>query len=383
MRVIFNQFQKAAQNYQTHSLMSQQATSAQCSQIICNVIYIFCNCYFCSIDPRNSDHMIDMLSGEEAENDGEGSYSSRMSNKSEKNMADFDGEDSGCEEELAQLAVQAQLSSQCLSLSHNQSPEKSPTRLDPRLSATFKIDNVCQPGNTLLWDLLQDNKINQLGEGLALEAEKALCNLLCYNTDRVIRLKFIEGCLQNLANNWSVLVSLRLLTKLLSSFQQFRGLDTHHVVHWAEKEHNMMTHFFNNLKTYFNSERASQNNLYTHQMQVQVRLHFLFAVFSPLGSPHSFKLSLEQVDTLWECLAHDSECSDELFSWLLSQAKSSDLHALGIDALKRLYLVHLPSLKPESISMTCLSLFQQLCNLARIATAHMDSSNEDGYVVGE
>lgn len=47
-----------------------------------------------------------MLSGEEAEAEGDadGSYSSRMSNKSEKNMADFDGEDSVCEEELAQLA---------------------------------------------------------------------------------------------------------------------------------------------------------------------------------------------------------------------------------------------------------------------------------------
>jgi hypothetical protein len=46
-----------------------------------------------------------MLSGEEAEveGDADGSYSSRMSNKSEKNMADFDGEDSVCEEELAQL----------------------------------------------------------------------------------------------------------------------------------------------------------------------------------------------------------------------------------------------------------------------------------------
>lgn len=186
--------------------------------------------------------MLDMLSGEEAEPEGDadGSYSSRMSNKSEKNMADFDGEDSACEEELAQLAVQvrienlscflilsqywpnyatlivlflllfknrflhfkfqAQINSH-LSLAH-QSPEKSPSQLDPRLSACFKIDNVCQPGNTLLWDLLQDNKIGQLGEGLALEAEKALCNLLCYNTDRIIRMKFIEGCLHNLANNW-------------------------------------------------------------------------------------------------------------------------------------------------------------------------------------
>lgn len=44
-------------------------------------------------------------------------------------------------------------------LANQSSPEKSPVRLDPRLSACFKLENVCQPGNTLLWDLLQDNKI--------------------------------------------------------------------------------------------------------------------------------------------------------------------------------------------------------------------------------
>lgn len=41
--------------------------------------------------------------------ENEGNCSSPMSNKSEKNMADFDDEDSPCEEELAQLA-----SAQCL-----------------------------------------------------------------------------------------------------------------------------------------------------------------------------------------------------------------------------------------------------------------------------
>lgn len=35
------------------------------------------------------------------------SVSSRMSTKSEKNMADFDGEDSVCDEELMQLAAHA------------------------------------------------------------------------------------------------------------------------------------------------------------------------------------------------------------------------------------------------------------------------------------
>ena len=31
-----------------------------------------------------------------------------------------------------------------------------------------------------------------LAEGLAIEVEKALTNLLCYNMDRFIRVKFIE-----------------------------------------------------------------------------------------------------------------------------------------------------------------------------------------------
>lgn len=49
----------------------------------------------------SSDMMDDLLS------EPEGSYSSRMSTKSEKNLADFEGEESNCDEELAQLAARA------------------------------------------------------------------------------------------------------------------------------------------------------------------------------------------------------------------------------------------------------------------------------------
>lgn len=44
------------------------------------------------------DELVDEMSADD------GSYSSRMSNKSEKNMADFDGEDSGCDDELVRLS---------------------------------------------------------------------------------------------------------------------------------------------------------------------------------------------------------------------------------------------------------------------------------------
>lgn len=81
---------------------------------------------------------------------------------------------------------------------------------------------------------------------------------------------------------------------------------------------------------------------------------------------------MEQVDTLWEWLAHDPECADCYFSWLQSQAKNNEHHALGLEALQHLYLKKLPELRPEEFSMVGLSLFQQLCSLARIAIAHFE-----------
>lgn len=81
-------------------------------------------------------------------------------------------------------------------------------------------------------------------------------------------------------------------------------------------------------------------------------------------------------------MALDSLCSDELFSWFLTQAKSKEQHALGLDTLKHLYMKKLPTLEPETISMTALSLFQQLCNLAQLANTHLDSPLKDADVVG-
>lgn len=82
------------------------------------------------------------------------------------------------------------------------------------------------------------------------------------------------------------------------------------------------------------------------------------------------------MDALWEWLAHDGECSDCYFSWLQSQAKGGDQHALGIDALQHLYLKKLPELRPEEFSMVALGLFQQLCSLARMAIAHYEKQTD-------
>lgn len=121
----------------------------------------------------SDNHLIDLLSG--AENDG--SYSSPLSNKSEKNMADFEDDDSPCEEELEQLAV----SSHCLSLparsraisisdhflsKNTAKPDRTSIScktlngvLKDGSQMPYRVTEVCQPGNTLLWDLLMDDKI--------------------------------------------------------------------------------------------------------------------------------------------------------------------------------------------------------------------------------
>ncbi|XP_075983253.1 ubiquitinyl hydrolase 1 puf [Anticarsia gemmatalis] len=301
----------------------------------------------------------------------EGSASSALSPHSHPHLADLDEDDSACEEELARLAQQAQ----CLTeyqAGGGAAGGKRARGSSPALACD--VDDVCRPGNTLLWDLLQDGAIEQLGEGLALEAEKALCALLCFSTDKFIRIKFIEGCLDNLANHRSVAVSLRLLPKLFSSFQQLRGMDMHQVVMWAERERGMMRLFLEDLRHYTLQHSADAPH-YAHITELTVRLHFLTAIFSPVGSPQHFRLTVEQVEELWNCLVvrGTSECADCLYSWLLSHTKSPDQHALGLDALRFLYVEKMPTLDPETISIMGLSLYQQLCNLARMALGTGDS----------
>jgi ubiquitin carboxyl-terminal hydrolase 34 len=152
----------------------------------------------------------------------------------------------------------------------------------------FNIDNLCQPGQTLLWDLIQDDKIVQLSDGLAIESQKALTNLLCFGSDKHIRLKFIEGCINNIVENQAVVVSLRLLPKLLTSFNQLRlPGDIHQVTMWAEREHLMLEKFFRNLYEFKMTDLSPSP--FPYHVHVQVRLDFLSAVFSTMGSPEDFR----------------------------------------------------------------------------------------------
>ncbi|XP_041468588.1 ubiquitin carboxyl-terminal hydrolase 34-like isoform X2 [Lytechinus variegatus] len=358
---------------------------------------------------------------EDDDEEGGGSCSSsQASAKSDKNMADFDGEDeeedessSVCEDALAQLSAQLSQFDQHPDHPHhrhhhhhhhhphrlqahvkgrqrpiaNVSPVQR-TRLSSSCSTLredddedgqiipfedFRFEDVCKQSHTLLWDLVQDDSAVHLGDGLSSEAEKLLCSLVCVFPEREIRMRFVEGCLENLKQHRSVVVSLRLIPKLFASFQQYRNnYNTHWITMWAERELGMMNLFFADLLHYTGQVRLAkkqEKQLYTHKTEIQTRLQFLTCVFSTGGSPDHFRLTLDQVDTLWSCLALDSDCSDEALNWFLQQANNKDQHALGLENFKHIFFHKMPQLEPDSISMTGLNLFQQLCSLARLASS--------------
>jgi len=78
-----------------------------------------------------------------------------------------------------------------------------------------------------------------------------------------------------------------------------------------------------------------------------------------------YSLSEEHVDVLWECLATDPRSSDELYIWMCGQVRLREQHALSPDSLRHVFIKKLPSLPPETVTMHALSLFQQLCSIAR------------------
>ena len=192
-----------------------------------------------------------------------------------------------------------------------------------------------------------------------------------------------QGTLSNLQNNKSVVVSLRLLTKLFEFFHKFSG--THEMILYTEKTHEMTKLFFENLQRY-RSERLAEgvkaDSFYSHGAHIQVRLHFLSRIFSNKLSAECFRLHQSQVSILWECLANDPLASDQLFQWLLLQANNKDQHALGIDSVRFIHREKLPALSPETMTMTGLNLLSQLTTLVQMADGYTDaesSSRSSGF----
>lgn len=283
---------------------------------------------------------------------------------------------------------------------------------DLRDLSQYNLANLSEPGKSLLWDLLQDDKIEYLATNLHIEVENALINLVMSFGDRYIRYKFIEACLENLSVGSSVIISLRLLPRLMSFNALTRNLsipavnETYAIVMWAELEHKMSQKFFKNLVDYYHQRKrnsisssssllnqpasdaidqkqeSAQNNssypireeeerrveientspIFTHIDKIITRMSFLTFIYSKPFSPNSMKLNQDQMDQLWDCLTSDSNprCSDVLFQWIYQQAVGDDFHGVDDELLDYVLKSKLPTLPAEHFRLRGLKLLEQL-----------------------
>jgi hypothetical protein len=114
-----------------------------------------------------------------------------------------------------------------LAFQQQQQPDKPDTdvNMEAASSSSSSSSSVCSSST------LVNNKANGISfaqhQKILKEAEKQLQTLLCLpSTDKRIRLQFIESCLFNVKSNRACIFSLRLLTKLFSSFQQYSNVIT-------------------------------------------------------------------------------------------------------------------------------------------------------------
>lgn len=267
----------------------------------------------------------------------------------------------------------------------------------------YTLENISEPNKTLLWDLLQDGRMGRLSTNMHFEVENIFVTLVMSFGDRFIRYRFIEACLENLSLGKSVIMSLRLLPKLMSFNTITKNLsipatsETHTIVLWAEREYNMSQNFFKNLVQYYKDreellaaicehketvlttattsitvehlkhleeygEPNCESAMFSHIDKIIARMSFLTFIYSKPFSPETMKLTREQMDQLWDCLASDTnpKCSDVLFQWIYQQAVGEDFHGVSDDLLDYVLKNKLPSLAPEHFRLRGLKLLEQL-----------------------
>ena len=143
-----------------------------------------------------------------------------------------------------------------------------------------RIEDVHKPGNTLLWDLIQERAACRLPEGMFEEVEKNFAALIIA-APVTIKARFIEACIENVKTHTSVappaeftsvhyfvcdvtfvssacrsvVVSLRLLPKLFAQPSQALDRNSVALLRWAENDLDLLRHFFDDLLHYTNQQR--------------------------------------------------------------------------------------------------------------------------------
>ncbi|KAJ6218179.1 hypothetical protein RDWZM_009336 [Blomia tropicalis] len=261
-----------------------------------------------------------------------------------------------------------------------------PSTVDTFSDYVFRIDDVCKPGNTILWDILQDKMLNELSEETYLSAEKIFWNTIVCASNRTVRRIFIFACLDNLTNNYSVLTSIRLLMKLFGSFQHLDGRNVRKLLFEADMKKNMMKSFFNNLNLFMsccklkNSQFNSlKSRFHSQKEEIQYRLNFLSYVYCFGGSYDGLSFSQEHINILWNVFTTSEypEIVEEFFNWLLKQVKGN---ILSTELIAYILVEKMPLLPSEAFSLTSLDLLHNLHGLV-LSKSCQDKCQSVKYLV--
>ena len=291
-------------------------------------------------------------------------------------------------ESEANLASQTSSSSSSSSSAESSNGSSNTGNLD---DDEMNISNLSSPGQTLLWDLLQENS-SHLPENLLNETERLFSHVLSAIEDKRILLHFIQACMDNLKKSTSSLIALRLLPKLFLIFQQHQQRANANIFLIFEEKYHVLNAFFNDLEQLTKRLTSNTSPIVVHN-EITVRFQFLTFIFSLSASPKEFSkiavfrltnsrfffrldLTQNQADKLWDCLTSITGSTgtnrEELYNWLLSQLKNRDGgHALSLETFKHLLTKKLLTEKPEHVCGQQLTLIQEILQQSRTHWAYI------------
>eukprot|EP00124_Ichthyophonus_hoferi_P001426 Ihof_evm2s74 gene=Ihof_evmTU2s74 len=237
-------------------------------------------------------------------------------------------------------------------------------------------------GLTIYWSLLQDETIGRSKEVTSLALQN-LGTLLNWRLLNQFKLQYLSPCLKQIKEGRSVVMSLRILSKIISSHtdpHQSTSTDsqTWEVIKTIEATHKLRQVVIDSLQDYklevakhlsmlprdttVDWETLSLNQHTTYLQEVSERLEFLFQILTTRHKEedHSFMLDLEPLDALWAlCMTEDSPASEKqiFLEWIRRLAES---RALGDNVPNHLYSVQLPSFQGYKATLAWLRLYWAL-----------------------
>ncbi|OQV12153.1 Ubiquitin carboxyl-terminal hydrolase 34 [Hypsibius exemplaris] len=214
----------------------------------------------------------------------------------------------------------------------------------------YKLDDAAKPGMTLLWDLIQQHTSATVSLPALVTAERELISLIMSMNNARLAARFAEACHENVRQHRAVSVSLRILPRLMQSYNCSQSMD---FIALAAAD------FFADLVVFADTVPESEGQKAT---EIRVRLQFLQFIYSNQLTDKKFRLTKAQLDVMWMSFVHKLRALDELCQWFIVQLNTADYHALNAAVAYHLFYAYLGRIEAAAMTLTAFKLYQQCLN---------------------